>query len=175
MQEPLGQILQNIDSEPRKVPGSRMLLFDRLIDEDETVQDTNAISSDGDGRFYDRPELVASIEREVFKLLNTRTVIKRDEYEILIQDEINFALPEMYGLPEFSLYEGANSMNWPLIIQHCQLIIGYYEPRLKNIQVIIDEFDQQQQTLTVHLTADLAVPEFTEEITFPLNISLMSS
>ena len=170
MQEPLGQIFQNVDSEPRKVPGARMLLFDRLIDDDEQVMQVGH-----DGRFYNQKELVDSIEREVFNLLNTRTSIKREDYEELSQDEINFALPEMYGLPEFSLYEGANHMNWLFIEQHCQRVIAYYEPRLKNINVVVNDFDTQHQALGMNITADLAVPEFTEEITFPLSISLLSS
>jgi type VI secretion system protein ImpF len=170
MQEPLGQILQNIESEPRKVPGARVPLFDRLINDDEQI-----LQGSHEGRFYDQQGLVASVEREVFRLLNTRTAIKREDYEALSQDEINFALPEMYGLPEFSLYEGADHTNWPHIVRHCQKIIAYYEPRLKNIRVVVKAFDKQRQALIVHITADLAVPEFTEEITFPLNLSLLSS
>jgi type VI secretion system protein ImpF len=171
MQEPLGQILQGIDKEPKKVPGARVPLFDRLIDDDreQTVQVGHA------GRFYDQQELIASVQREVFRLLNTRTAIKREDYEALSQDEINFALPEMYGLPEFSLYEGANHRNWPHIVHYCQQVIAYYEPRLKNIRVSVEIFDKQRQALVIHLTANLAIPEFTEEITFPLSISLLSS
>jgi len=171
MQEPLGQILQTIESEPKKIPGARVLLFDRLINEDLD----QTIEAGYQGRFYNKQELIASIEREVFRLLNTRTAIKREEYEYLCQDEVNFALPEMYGIPDFSLYEGTNHQNWPLIIRYCQQVIGYYEPRLKNIQVTVESFNKHRQALLIRITADIAVPNFMEEVTFPFNLSLLSS
>lgn len=171
MQKPLGQILQTIESEPKRIPGARVLLFDRLIDEDAD----QVVETGYHGRFYNKQELIDSIQREIFHLLNTRTAIKREEYEALCQDEINFALPEMYGLPDFSLYEGTNHQNWPLIVRYCQKVIGYYEPRLKNIQVMVESFNKQHQALLIHITANVAIPDFTEEVTFPFSLNLLSS
>lgn len=164
--KPLGRILQNADREPKKHPGIRAPLFDRLISDSETPET---------GRFYEREELIASIQLEIDRLLNTRTTLKREDYEELAQEPDNYGLPEMYGLPEFALYDGANQNNWPAICRYCAQVISYYEPRLTNVHVEIDNIDRPRQALSLNLVADLVGTIFQGEVTFPLSVNYMAS
>lgn len=163
-------IFETIDKEPRKIRGSNVPLFDRLIDENPD----NPTDDGHGGRFYNREELVASIEREVDRLLNTRTSIKREEYEDRMRDDESWGLPGMYGIPAFSLYDCANTQNWTPLCRSLERAISYYEPRLKDVHVIVEVFENQQQRLALSLSAVLNVNEFQGEVTFPLSLDLTS-
>lgn len=164
------RILETVGDEPHKIRGANVPLFDRLVDNEPD----NPVDQGHGGRFYKRDDLVASIEREVDRLLNTRTSMKQEDYEVLIQDENSLGLPGMYGIPAFSLYDTANTQNWTPLCKNIERAISYYEPRLKDVEVTVDAFDVQHQKLNMFLAAQLNVKEFQGEVTFPLSIDLAS-
>lgn len=145
--------------EPQKKPGVRAPLFDRL-------REGNPL------QFYHKDDIMASIEREVALLLNTRTTLKRHEYDELAQDPLNFALPEMYGIPEFSMIDGTNSTQWRFIANTCARAIAYFEPRLKNVQVVVEGKDSQTQSLSLSINADLLTQALQEPVMFPVALQL---
>lgn len=155
----------NAFSEPRRTRGAPIPLFERLIDEEigETVEFPPR-------RFYNRFELIQSIEREVYRILNTRSNAKRDDHRYLDQEEENFGLPKMFGISDFSQYDGANTGHWPKIAKLAELAIEAYEPRLQNVRISILSFDRQTQSLEANVEADLNIPEFQGEVTFPMGI-----
>jgi type VI secretion system lysozyme-like protein len=154
--------LSTATSEPKKHEGVRAPLFDRLGDERVN-------------QFYKKDEIFASIEREVMALLNTRTALKKEEYEELAAMEENFALPEMYGIPEFSMYDGSSHIQWKNICDTCAKAMAYFEPRLKNIEVSVETFIKEEQSLILTIKANLALGNFQDEVTFPVTVGLVST
>jgi type VI secretion system lysozyme-like protein len=153
-------------AEPRREKGAPIPLFERLIDEE--VGETFEIPP---RRFYNRFELIQSIEREVYRILNTRSTARRDDYGYLDLDQENFGLPQMFGMADFSQFDGANTGHWPKIAKICELAIERYEPRLKNVRLSIQSFDRQDQCLIANVEADLDIPHFQGEVTFPMGIN----
>lgn len=154
-------------AEPKRESGAPILLFDRLTNESPEIEQENPIK-----RFYNKLELIQSIEREVYRILNTRATIKHDEFDELKLFSGNIGLPQMFGLADFSQYDGANSGHYLRIAKLCEISIGTYESRLSNIKVTIINFDKQNQTLNANITALINIPEFRQEITFPMAIEI---
>lgn len=158
----MSKALQDARAEPKKGTGAPVPLFDRLVDDEpETVTERPP------KRYYNRFELIQSIEREVERILNTRATVKRAEYDDFSEDGLNFGLPEMFGLGDFSQYDGANEGDWGRIETLCEQAIMRYEPRVKNVAVTVTAFDQKTQSLSLIIHADFAVKEFQGELTFP--------
>jgi type VI secretion system protein ImpF len=154
--------LKNALAEPKKIRGAPVPLFDRLVDEDCEIVNEQPVK-----RFYNREELIHSIEREVSNILNTRTTARREDYEDFSENNLNFGLPEMFGLGDFSRFDATNQSEWDKITRLCEETITRFEPRIKNISVTISEFDRKTQSLNLNLQADFAVKEFQGEVTFP--------
>ncbi len=159
----MSKAIKDARAEPKGVVGASIPLFDRLMDDDPEEDREYPIK-----RFYNRFELIQSIEREVGRILNTRTTAKRVEYDELFEDSMNFGLPEMYGLADFSQYDAANEEDWNWIAEICEQAILRYEPRIKNVVVSVVEFNQRTQSLSLTIHADFAIKEFKGEVTFPV-------
>lgn len=156
-------VFHQVSIEPRQEAGAPMLLFDRLIEDSESEEPLK--------KHYNRFELIQSIEREVNRLLNTRSTIKQDLFKELSEKEENFGLPGMFGLPDFSQYDGTNSAHWPKIAALCKKAIEIYEPRLQNIHVKMTGFDRQIHALSATIQADLRLKEMQGSVTFPVAVS----
>jgi len=154
--------LKNARAEPKKIAGAPRPLFDRLIDDDpETVTEAPP------KRYYNRFELIQSIEREVDRILNTRATVKRAEYQDFAEDPLNYGLPEMFGLGDFSQYDATNETEWPMIAELCEQAIIRYESRIKDVTATVTSFDKKTQTLSMTIHAEFAMKEFQGELTFP--------
>lgn len=160
-------IFKDAVAEPRRDAGAPIPLFDKLINEDPTHPHEAPPK-----RFYNKFELIQSIEREVNRILNVRATIKRDLYTSLSEEKPYFGLPGMFGLPDFSQYDATNRTHWPHIAQLCQQTITDFEPRLKNIEVQILEFDKRNQELISTFRADFDLNHIQGEVTFPLAIGV---
>lgn len=158
----MSKALKDGQAEPKKISGAPIPLFDRLVDEDpETITEQPV------KRFYNRFELIQSIEREVERILNTRATVKRAGYDDFSEDALNFGLPEMFGLSDFSQYDAANQQHWPRIADLCEQAIMRYEPRIKNVTATVTAFDKKTQSLSMTIHAEFAIREFQGELTFP--------
>lgn len=153
-------------AEPKRESGAPIPLFERLIDQ-EPDQDSEVPCK----RYYNQHELIQSIEREVFRILNTRSTAKHSEFEDLMALRDNIGLVHLFGLADFSQFDGNNGGHRPRIARLCEIAISIFEPRLNNVKVTILEFDKQSQTLIASISALVAIPEFQQEITFPMTIS----
>jgi type VI secretion system protein ImpF len=158
----MANALKNARAEPKTVMGAPMPLFEKLIDDDpETITEIPP------RRYYNRFELIQSIEREVERILNTRATVKRDEYQDFASDPLNFGLPEMFGLGDFSQFDATNVADWPRIAELCEQAIMRYESRIKNVSATVTDFDKKSQSLSMTIHAEFAVKEFQGELTFP--------
>jgi type VI secretion system protein ImpF len=159
----MSKAIKDALAEPKSMHGAAIPLFDRLVDEHPEEEREYPVK-----RYYNRFELIQSIEREVARILNTRATAKRAEYDELFEDPANYGLPEMYGLADFSQYDAANEGDWNWIAEICSQAILRYEPRIKNVIVTVVEFNQRTQSLSLTIQADFAVKEFKGEVTFPV-------
>jgi len=158
----MSKALQNVQTELKKEAGAPVPLFDRLVDDDPEI-----VTELPPKRYYNRFELIQSIKREVEGILNTRATAKRVNHEDFSEDDLNSGLPEMFGLGDFSQYDGANETDWERIEELCEQAITRYEPRIKNVTVSVTAFDQKAQSLNITIHADFAIKEFQGELTFP--------
>lgn len=159
-------IFKESRAEPKREGGAPIPLFDRLIDQSPEEAEENPIK-----RFYNQFELIQSIEREVFRILNTRSTAKYHEFDDLIVDRKNQGLVQLYGLADFSQFDGTNSGHYPRIARLCELSISAFEPRLTNVKVTITHFDKHSQALVASISAQITIPHFQQEITFPMTIN----
>lgn len=158
----MSKALKDALAEPKILSGAPIPLFDRLIDDDPEATNEHPVK-----KYYNRFELTQSIEREVERILNTRSTVKRAEYDDFSEDPLNFGLPEMFGLGDFSQFDATNMDHWPRVADLCEQAILRYEPRIKNVTATITEFDQKNQSLSMTIQADFAMKEFQGELTFP--------
>lgn len=149
---------------PHRQMGAPIPLFDRLIETGE--EDT--IPGHLVKTFYTKEELIASIERDVNRILSTRSGVRQEEFVQLSKKKENFSLPQMFGLPDFSQQDIANNSHWPKLERLCILAIEHFEPRLKKVQVRIQRFDTQAQCILGQIKASLNVHPFQEEVLFPM-------
>lgn len=158
----MSKALNDALAEPKTLPGAPAPLFDRLIDDDPETINEHPVK-----KYYNRFEMIQSIEREVDRILNTRATVKRTEYDDFSEDPLNFGLPEMFGLADFSQFDATSMQHWPRIAELCEQAILRYEPRVKNVSAEVIGFDKKTQALSMTIHADFAMKEFQGELTFP--------
>jgi type VI secretion system lysozyme-like protein len=159
----MSKALKDALAEPKRFVGAPMPLFDRLLDNDPDTIEEYPVK-----RYYNRFELIQSIEQEVSRILNTRATAKRTEQDSLSLEPLSKGLPECFGLMDFSQYDGANPGDWDRISKICVQAINRYEPRLKSVAVTVTAFDRKTQSLQAVIQAVLAMKEIQGEVTFPV-------
>ncbi|MBW8310096.1 MAG: type VI secretion system baseplate subunit TssE [Candidatus Paracaedibacteraceae bacterium] len=158
-------IIKESLTEPKREQGAPIPLFEKLIDNDRST-----LEEVPPKRFYNRFELMQSIQLELSRILNTRANARKSEYDQLANDERNFGLPQLYGLADFSQYDATNKGHYARIARLCENAIRLFEPRLRNVTVTITEFDPKRSRLYAIIDAELNIKNFQEEVTFPLEI-----
>ncbi len=158
-------IIKDSLAEPKRSQGAPIPLFEKLIDDDRGIAEEIPAK-----RYYNRFELMQSIQDELSRILNTRAGIRKSDYDQLAGNPKNFALPQMYGLSDFSHYDATAKGSYPRIARLCENAIRMFEPRLKNPVVTITGFDSNKAKLMAVIDAELNVADFQEEVTFPLEI-----
>ena len=151
-----------------KKEGSFVPLFVKL-------QDLNADQKEEDPplRLLSKEELHASVRTEISNLLNTRATLPAHVFDTLIQDDQFAGYPGLYGLPDFSYFDVTNQATWTHYAFLIKTAIIRYEPRLKNVSVVLEKFTSTSQTLQATITGDLLINEMVEPLSF--TVSLTSS
>lgn len=153
--------------EPKRLIGAKPLLFDRLVDlEPEIMHESHQILTfDG---------VLRSVVIEVARILNTRQSARKKVYEQLSKNSDNFGLPIMFGIPDFTSLDPADKKQRWRICLICERALSVFEPRLKQIKVIVERFDQQKQHLYVQISGVLALQKIQDKVTFPILIDYMN-
>ena len=99
----MSKAIKDALAEPKLLSGGPVPLFDRLMDDDPETLSEHPVK-----KYYNRSEVIRSIEREVERILNTRATVKRAEYDDFSENPLNFGLPEMFGLGDFSQFDATN-------------------------------------------------------------------
>jgi type VI secretion system lysozyme-like protein len=144
---------------PKRRPGTRLPLFDRLVDADprlhEEVQPHRVLTG---------AEIQASIRRELSRLLNTRCVETLDALGGQERTVVNYGLPDFFTLSPTS--DGDRERLARLIVD----AVRVYEPRLRNPSARVMVDPQQTRALLVVLDGMLMLENLLEPVSFPLVI-----
>ena len=139
---------------------ARAPLFDRLTD-----LDLRASVEPRPLRTLTYKELLASVRREVEDLLNTRCPFPAYEIEGRPRSTID------YGVPDFSNLSPQSVEDQNQVAREIASAIEAFEPRLRDVYVEIDRYDQGDGALHLRIHALLVLERVTEPISFPLAVS----
>jgi type VI secretion system protein ImpF len=163
-------LVKHAQAEPKRQVGAPIPLFERLIDEDPLERGETPIK-----RYYTKEDLQESIQREVLRILGTRSSLKRADLGGLAEEALNTGFPPLFGLSDFSQYDAARTTDQPRIAQLCREAITRYEPRLTDVQVFITGFDRQTANLSGSIAANLVSEVFQGEVSFPIMLKIRPS
>ena len=126
-------------------------------------------------RTFSVEDLQRSVITEIQNLLNTRVKLPKNFFETLIQDDSTKGFPELYGLPDFSFFDVTNQGTWENYAFLIKYAITRYEPRLTNIFVKLQHFDDATQTLSAAIKGDLLINNVVQSFSFSVTLTKPSS
>ena len=146
---------------PRRGPGSRALLFDRLFD-----LDLRQVEEAQPRRVLRRGQVVDSIRRELLRLLNTRCA----ETVERLGDEVRTVVN--YGLPDFITLSPGSERDRQRLARLIADAIRAYEPRLRNPVVVASAEPGRPGVLAIGVDGMLVIDNLAEPVSFPLVIEI---
>lgn len=136
-------------------------LFDRLVDHDPRTREERRPR-----RTLDKEELRASVRRELERLLNTRSSLPA----LALQGRELTAID--YGMPDFSAYSAAAPEDQELLAATVARVVSAFEPRLQEVRVSVQRYENQRQALWLGIEAQLVMGEVSEPVSFPTVLGL---
>jgi type VI secretion system lysozyme-like protein len=146
--------------EPRPIPGAKTPLFERLLD-DRTVIRQPLSSS----RAMDLSTLRESVCNDLSRLLNSRSNLRGGVRELAQGTVLD------YGVPAFPPVSAASDTQRESLAKILEGVISGFEPRLKNVKVVIQQDRRNPQSLLGAIYANLVLGTVMEPVYFPLAIS----
>ncbi|WP_035056422.1 type VI secretion system baseplate subunit TssE [Andreprevotia chitinilytica] len=120
---------------------TRAVLFDRLTDDDPfSSSELEPV------RTHDRDALIESVGAELSRLLNTRRATSSYLKTPTVID---------YGVPDWSALYADRAEDRKHLAWDIRLAIGYFEPRLTQVNVTVDPIDTRRQALRVRISGVL--------------------
>lgn len=141
----------------QNIIGARALLFERL-----TGAQSEAQAEAQSRRILSRAALRESVRRELERLLNTRCPVPTQ----LLTEQERTAIN--YGIPDLSPFSPHSSRDQQRLAQAIEQTIRFYEPRLRQVQVTVEQFEESERALFIRIDAALVVETVTEPVSFPV-------
>ncbi|MBM3610515.1 MAG: type VI secretion system baseplate subunit TssE [Alphaproteobacteria bacterium] len=138
-------------------------LFNRLTDFDLSVKEENPPFVT-----YNEEEARTSIQRECKRILNTRCKLSQKEYEKLEPEALEFRFPAFFGIPDGAHINPKDSKGQHQIERTMAKAIEIFEPRLQNVRVAIQEYEESKQALYLAVEGELIVGDIKTPLSFPL-------
>ena len=135
--------------------GARALLFERLVDLEPNREEAQPF------RVLDKEELRESVRRELGQLLNTRCPVPLHRLAEEERTVIN------YGIPDFTSLSPQSARDRNLICDLIAQTITAYEPRLRNVRVCADCYEEDERRLQVTVEAELVTDSVIEIRSYP--------
>jgi type VI secretion system protein ImpF len=132
-------------------------LLDRLIDADPTTSREPAQQ-----RLLNARQIKALVVRDLENLLNSRRNITALPPEFR---ELENSLAT-YGLKDFTALSADNRQVRQSIRKDVEKAIARFEPRLKNVKVMLETGDPKERNLSFQISAILVVDPIREPVTF---------
>jgi type VI secretion system protein ImpF len=143
--------------EPRPISGAKTPLFDRLLDDGPDVR--QPVSPN---RALDAHKLRESVRADLVRLLNTRTNLRGNIRELAQGTVLD------YGIPDLSPISAASEQQQVALAKRIEAVISTYEPRLRNVKVIIQIDKSDPRKLLGVVYANLVIGSVVEPVYFPL-------
>lgn len=115
-------------------------------------------------RVLDRDGLLASVRREVGRLLNTRCTLTLEELEGRERTVLE------YGLPDFSHLHTRDPRAHETLAERIRETVAAYEPRLRQVRIAVEPLRNSQRELLARVDALLVIGDVTEAVSFPVAI-----
>jgi type VI secretion system protein ImpF len=131
-------------------------VLDRLIDNDPDLS-----KEAGQDRYLDIKQIKAQVVRDLENLLNTRRHIFDPPDGFREVSESLFT----YGVTDFTSQNPGNISVRKAVKQDLEKVIGRFEPRLKNVSVIV-EGDSMVNSIRFRINAMLVVEPESEPVSF---------
>jgi type VI secretion system lysozyme-like protein len=144
--------------DPKPVEGGRALLFERLVDREPRSREEEAQPL----RVHDVGELKESVRRELARLLNTRCSVPSH----LLGAQERTVLD--YGIPDFSSLSAQSGDDQNRLARIIAQAITAFEPRLRDVQVLVERLRANDRALLLRINAVLAVGMLAEPVSFPV-------
>lgn len=145
--------------DPRKVEGGRALLFERLAGGDPTAAREGARPF----RVHETAALKESVRRELGRLFNTRSSAGLGARgvggEMSVLD---------YGVPDFTALSALSGDDRAKLSAAVAQSIAAFEPRLRDVRVLVEGLRSNDRVLILRLDAMLVVGDHAEPVSFPL-------
>jgi type VI secretion system lysozyme-like protein len=143
--------------EPRPISGAKTPLFDRLLDDGPDVR--QPVSPN---RAFDAHHLRESVRADLVRLLNTRTNLRGNIRQLAQGTVLD------YGIPNFSPISAASEQQQVALAKRIEDVISTYEPRLRNVKVLIQIDKSDPRKLLGVVYASLVIGSVVEPVYFPL-------
>ena len=145
---------------PRQVEAARPLLFERLTgiageDDDDRLEE---------GAHYDRDGLIASIERELGALFNTRAPVGAEVLAERRRTTID------YGIPDLSHYAPGDVTARAELAAELQRAITAYEPRLLTPKVTVVPHPTRERQLIAAIEGNIQLDTIVEHVAFRMEL-----
>ncbi len=144
---------------PRQVEAVRPLLFERLTgiagDADELLEE---------GTYYGRDGLLASIERELGALFNTRAPVAA---EVLAQRERTTI---DYGIPDLSHYAPGDPSARAELAAELLSAVTAFEPRLLSPKVTVTPHPARERQLVAAVEGNIRLDTIVEHVSFRIDL-----
>jgi type VI secretion system protein ImpF len=139
------------------VRGSSVPLFDRL---------SSSEGPGGIGAFLLLPEqLEASIAQELARLFNSRSRLSLSELDRSTGTVID------YGIPDFSALSPRRGEDREALERALAMSIGFFEPRLKNVRVLVEPVPDRGDVAAVTISGDMTIGLQHQRVSFALNLN----
>jgi type VI secretion system protein ImpF len=143
--------------EPRPISGAKTPLFDRLLDDGPEVR--QPVSPH---RALDGSGLRESVRKDLVRLLNTRSPLRGRAQELARGTILD------YGIPDLSPLSAASEEQRSGLARLIEKVISNFEPRLRNVKVIIQLDKTDPRNLLGIVYANLVTGNIAEPVYFPL-------
>lgn len=134
--------------------GVRAPLFDRLAEEER-----------GRAGILDRAELYQSLQRELERLLNTRSPHLGDQLPVGERTVID------YGLPDYTAMYTRSHEDQKRLAALIRGTIEAYEPRLSEVRVEAEVLGNSEKAVLVKVAGVVALGRIMERVSFVINVT----
>jgi type VI secretion system protein ImpF len=144
---------------PRTVEATRPLLFERLAGDYPDLP--GGLPASG---LYGKPELLASIERELGNLFNTRAPVDVATLDQRWRTTID------YGIPDLSLYGVGEGLARLSLAEQLTRAVEAYEPRLMQPAIEVVPHPERERQLVAVIAGTIQLDSITERVSFRIDL-----
>ena len=144
---------------PRTVEATRPLLFERLAGDYPDMASRLPASE-----LYGKPELLASIERELGHLFNTRAPVDVETLNRRRRSTID------YGVPDLSIYRPGEGLARLSLAEQLTRAVAAYEPRLMEPSVAVAEHPDRERQLVAVVAGTIQLDRIIERVSFRIDL-----